>query len=119
MPLNREDVICRFKVLAAATVYDVLDKMGYPNQALSTEIHPLARGYRLAGPAFTVYGTTTAAYDGKRGSAMSYAMFRSIQRRDVIVFDTGGPQIWGSSGAQSRVNTKAPGARHVVFRCAH
>ena len=115
MPLNREDVISRCKVLAAATVYDVLDKMGYPNQALSAEIQPLARGYRLAGPAFTVYGTSTAAYDGTRGSAMSYAMFRSIQSGDVIVFDTGGHKIGGPWGANTGANAKARGAAGIVL----
>jgi 4-hydroxy-4-methyl-2-oxoglutarate aldolase len=115
MPLSREDAIGRFKVLAAATVYDVLDKMGYPNQALSTEIRPLARGYRLAGPALTIYGTSAAAYDGKRGSAMSYEMFRSIQGGDVIVFDTGGHKIGGPWGANTGTNAKARGAAGIVL----
>jgi 4-hydroxy-4-methyl-2-oxoglutarate aldolase len=115
MSLSREDVIGRFKVLAAATVYDVLDKMGYPNQALSTEIRPLARGYRLAGPALTIYGTSAASYDGKRGSAMSYEMFRSIQGGDVIVFDTGGHKIGGPWGANTGTNAKARGAAGIVL----
>src|SRR2546430_2840965 len=72
MPLNREDVISRCKVLAAATVYDVLDKMGYPNQALSAEIQPLARGFRLAGPAFTDRKSTRL---NSSHSQISYAVF--------------------------------------------
>jgi len=115
MTLDRNDMIGRFRALAAATVYDVLDKMGYSNQALSSEIRPLARGYRLAGPALTLYGTSTAAYDGKRGSAMSYEMFRSIQGGDVIVFDTGGHKIGGPWGANTGANAKARGAGGIVL----
>ena len=115
MPFSRDEVIRRIKVLAAATVYDVLDKMGYPNQALAAEIRPLDRGYRLAGPAFTVYGTSTATYDGKRGSAMSYEMFRSVQSGDVIVFDTGGHRIGGPWGANTGANAKARGAAGIVL----
>jgi regulator of RNase E activity RraA len=115
MPLSREEAVGRFIVLATATVYDVLDKMGYPNQALSSAIRPLARGYRLAGPAFTVHGTSTATYDGQRGSAMSYTMFRSIRAGDVIVFDTGGHKIGGPWGANTGANAKARGAAGIVL----
>jgi 4-hydroxy-4-methyl-2-oxoglutarate aldolase len=115
MPLTRDEVIRRFKVFAAATVYDVLDKMGYPNQALAAGIRPLAKGYQLAGPAFTVYGTSTATYDGRRGSAMSYEMFRSVQNGDVIVFDTGGHRMGGPWGANTGTNAKARGAAGIVL----
>ena len=56
--------ICeRYKRLYAGAVYDVLESMGYPNQALSHKIVPLAPGMKLAGPAFTLKGSTTAERD--------------------------------------------------------
>jgi 4-hydroxy-4-methyl-2-oxoglutarate aldolase len=115
MSLGREDTIRRFEVLASATVYDVLDKMGYSNQALSAEIRPLTRGYHLAGVAFTVRGSSAASYDGRRGSAMSYEMFRSIRGGDVIVFDTGGHRLGGPWGANTGTNAKARGAAGIVL----
>lgn len=115
MPFDREELIRRFRALPTPTVYDVLDKMGHPNQALSSDIRPLDRGYRMAGPALPVRGTSTATYDGKRGSAMSYGMFRAIRPGDVIVFDTGGHKIGGPWGANTGSNAKARGAAGIVL----
>jgi len=115
MPLGREDLIRRFRPLPTPTVYDVLDKMGFSNQSLSCEIRPLARGFRVAGPALTLRGTSTASYDGKRGSALSYGMFRAIEPGDVLVFDTGGHRIGGPWGANTGTNAKARGAAGIVI----
>ena len=41
MPLSRDELIRRYSALSAATVYDVLDKLGHPGQALSSDIRPL------------------------------------------------------------------------------
>jgi hypothetical protein len=41
MSLARDELIKRYQQVASPTVYDVLDKMGYPNQALCSEIRPL------------------------------------------------------------------------------
>jgi 4-hydroxy-4-methyl-2-oxoglutarate aldolase len=115
MSLSREDLIRRYRPLPTPTVYDVMDKMGVPNQALAAAIRPLARGYHIAGPALTMRGSSTAAYDGKRGSAMSYEMFRTIQNGDVIVFDTGGHGIGGPWGANTGTNAKVRGAAGIVI----
>jgi regulator of RNase E activity RraA len=115
MALTREDLIARFRVLPTPTAYDVMDKMGFPNQALAADIRPLTRGTRLAGPALTMRGSSTASYDGKRGSAMSYEMFRSIRSGDVIVMDTGGHKIGGPWGANTGTNAKVRGAAGIVI----
>lgn len=113
--MTREELIERYRKLPTPTVYDVMDKMGYGNQALCSDIRPLAPGTRLAGPALTMRGTSTATYDGKRTSAMSYEMFRRIQRGDIIVFDTGGHRIGGPWGANTGTNAKVRGAGGIVI----
>lgn len=41
----------------SADLYDVLDKMGYSNQCLDLGISPLNPLWKIAGPAFTIWGT--------------------------------------------------------------
>jgi regulator of RNase E activity RraA len=115
MPMTREELIARYRKLPTPTLYDVMDKMGFPNQALSCDIKPLAPGYRIAGPALTMRGSSTATYDGKRGSAMSYEMFRKIQTGDVIVLDTGGHRVGGPWGANTGTNAKVRGAAGIII----
>jgi regulator of RNase E activity RraA len=56
--------ICnRYQRLYAGLVFDVLEQLGHPDQALFHEIAPIAPGMKLAGPAFTFKGTTTAVKD--------------------------------------------------------
>lgn len=62
---DMEQICNRYKKLYAGLVFDILEHLGYPNQALSHEIMPLALDMKLAGPAFTVKGTTTAVKDEK------------------------------------------------------
>lgn len=115
MAINRDNLALRFRKIPTATVFDVLDKMGYPNQALACEIRPLKTGFRIAGRALTVRGTSAATYDGRRGSAMSYEMFRAIKPGDVIVFDTGGHAIGGPWGGNTGANAKVKGAAGIVI----
>src|SRR6516165_2741889 len=56
--------ICeRYKRLYAGLLFDVLEHLGHANQALSHEIMPLSPEMKLAGPAFTFKGTTSAVKD--------------------------------------------------------
>jgi len=61
--INLEDICARYQKLYAGLVYDVLEHLNYPNQVVSHEITPLAPEMKLAGPAFTIKGTTTAEKD--------------------------------------------------------
>jgi regulator of RNase E activity RraA len=58
-----EQICARYQKLYAGLVYDVLEQLGLPNQALSHEIAPLEPRLKVAGPAFTLKGTTAAAKD--------------------------------------------------------
>lgn len=50
------DICDRFKKLYTGLVYDILDGMGLPNQALATDMRPLRADMIVAGPAFTIQG---------------------------------------------------------------
>src|SRR5262249_40054889 len=60
---NLEEGCERYQKMYAGLVYDVLEQLCYTNQVLSHEITSLAPEMKLAGPAFTVKGTTTAEKD--------------------------------------------------------
>ncbi|HQU49747.1 MAG TPA: hypothetical protein PLM09_11590, partial [Casimicrobiaceae bacterium] len=50
------ETIDRFRKLYTGLVYDILDEMGLPYQALATDIRPLRPDMVVAGPAFTIQG---------------------------------------------------------------
>jgi regulator of RNase E activity RraA len=110
-----QELIARYRTVSSPTVYDVLDKMGYANQALSSRIRPLGRGHRIAGPALTIHGTTMTVADGRWGTAFSYDMFRAIQPGDVIVFDCGGHEQGGPWGGNTGANARVKGAAGIII----
>lgn len=115
MSVERAEAIARFKRLSAATVYDVLDKLGHSNQALHSDIRSLKKGWRFAGPALTVHGKSMSASDGRWGTAFSYDMFRAIRPGDVIVFDCGGHRQGGPWGGNTGANARARGAAGIII----
>jgi regulator of RNase E activity RraA len=46
----------RYRRLYGGPIYDVMEKMGYPDQVLSHEIRPLLPHMKIAGPAYTLKG---------------------------------------------------------------
>lgn len=58
IPVN--ELVERYERLSSPVVYDILDTMGYPNQALSAGIRPLDPQMVVAGPAFTIGGFNPA-----------------------------------------------------------
>jgi regulator of RNase E activity RraA len=112
---DRGELIRRFGAVASPTVYDVLDKLGHPNQALHCAIRPLESGRRVAGPALTLRGAPMARPDGRWGSALSYGMFRAIRPGDVIVFDCGGHLASGPWGGNTGAGARARGAAGAVI----
>jgi 4-hydroxy-4-methyl-2-oxoglutarate aldolase len=85
-PCEMEAICNRYKKLYAGLVFDVLEQMGLPNQALSHEITPLTLDMKLAGPAFTMKGSTTAVKDEawryKRLAAIKNMTYPCIEVRD-------------------------------------
>jgi regulator of RNase E activity RraA len=113
--LTREELIRRFGKVASPTVYDVLDKLGHPNQALHNAIRPLGTGQRITGPALTMRGKQMAREDGRWGSAISYEMFRAIRPGDVIVFDCGGHWASGPWGGNTAASARVRGAAGIII----
>jgi 4-hydroxy-4-methyl-2-oxoglutarate aldolase len=62
-PPPMTEICARYQKLYAGLVFDVLEHMGVTNTTLSHEIMPLTLDMKLAGPAFTMKGTTTAVKD--------------------------------------------------------
>jgi 4-hydroxy-4-methyl-2-oxoglutarate aldolase len=104
-----EEICERYTRLYAGVVYDVLESLGNPNQALSHDLRALAPGMKLAGPAFTVKGTVTAERnEADRESAME--MIRSMTHPCIEVRDRGTPFNVAIYGELSAATAKAHGA---------
>ena len=104
-----EEVCERYKALYAGAVYDVLESLGYPNQALSHQLRSLAPGMKIAAPAFTIKGTDTAQRDEMdRQTAMQ--MVSKMTYPCIEVRDRGTPFNVAIYGELSAATAKAHGA---------
>lgn len=102
--------ICeRYNKLYAGVVYDVLEGMGYPYQALSHDLVALAPGMRLAGPAFTMKGSTTGEKD-TAGRHERMKMICQMSYPCVEVRDRGTPYNVALYGELSATTARAHGA---------
>ena len=104
------DEICeRYKRLYGGVVYDVLESLGYPNQALSHELAPLAPGMKLAAPAFTAKGTLTAERD-ESARHRRMKMVCKMNYPCIEVRDRGTPFEVAIYGELSATTARAHGA---------
>lgn len=112
--VSMEEVCGRYKQLYAGLVFDVLESMGYPNQALSHELAALAPGMKLAGPAFTVKGTLTTEKDAagrqRRMKAVCDMTYPCVEVRD-----RGTPFNVAIYGELSATTARAHGAVGAVI----
>ena len=115
MPLKTPELIKRLQQVSSPTVYDVLLKMGYPDQAVHSSISPLARGHRIAGPARTIGGQSLGRDEGTWGTAFSYEFFRQIESGDVIVLDCGGHVEGGPWGGNTASTARVQGAAGIII----
>lgn len=104
-----EEICERYKQLYAGAVYDVLEELGYPNQAVSHSLVALQPGMKLAGPAFTVKGTVTAERD-EAGRHQRMRMVCSMTHPCVEVRDQGTPYNVAIYGELSATTARAHGA---------
>lgn len=107
--LNMEEICARYKKLYGGAVYDVLEGLGYPNQAVSHDIVAIQRGMKLAGPAFTVKGTLTAVRD-HAGRPARMKMICRMTYPCVEVRDQGTPYNVALYGELSATTARAHGA---------
>jgi len=108
-----EALCARYAKIHTAVAYDVLDEMGFPNQALDHEIRPLAPGMRLAGPAYTARGM--AATGPSPSLASSYQLYRELPPGCVVVIDTGGHRVAGPWGENTSLSASVRGAQGAVI----
>ncbi len=102
--------ICeRYRRLYAGVIYDVLEHLGYPNQVVSHHIAPLVPNMVMAGPAFTVKGTTTT----ERNENVRYKRLKMINEMRtpcIEVRDSGTPFAVALYGELSATTARAHGA---------
>jgi len=114
MSIKIEEMITRYQKLSAPVVYDILDKMGYPNQALSAELRPLDNNMVMAGPAYTIKGSDTAP-KAPKAAVNSFQMFRELTAGCVIVMDTGHHRLSGPWGENTSLTAKRSGAQGIII----
>jgi regulator of RNase E activity RraA len=107
------ELIDRYQQLSTPVVYDILDQLGHPGQAMAVGICPLASDMIVAGPAFTIAGETD---DPTRSAEQSpYQIFRDIVPDSVIVMATAGHRQSGPWGENTSITAQMRGARGIVI----
>lgn len=104
-----ENICERYLRLYGGVVYDVLEGLGYPHQALSHELRPLAPDMKLAGPAFTIKGTATCERD-EAGRHRRIGMITQMSAPCIEVRDRGTPFNVALYGELSATTSRAHGA---------
>jgi regulator of RNase E activity RraA len=110
MSLAAPELLARYERLSTPLVYDVLDRMGLPNQALDCQVRPIDPGMRVVGPAFTIHGEEDRSDDGSAG----YRMFRAITPGSVLVMASNGHRASGPWGENASLSARMRGARGLV-----
>lgn len=105
------ELVSRYERLSSPLVFDILDQMGWPNQALSCQVRPLAADMKVAGPAFTVTG---GDYRPGDDGAAAYRMFREIVPGSVLVMASSGHHVSGPWGENASISAQVRGARGLV-----
>ncbi len=111
---SMEQICERYKRLYAGAVYDVLEQLGYPDQAVAHSIVALEPGMQLAGPAFTVKGTVTAERD-EAGRHQRMKMVCSMTYPCIEVRDQGTPFNVAIYGELSATTARAHGATGALI----
>ena len=104
-------------LVKSADVYDTLDTMGYLNQCLSLKIRPLNDNMIIAGPAFTILGTTEPLYgeEFKNPEFDDFAMFDKIYEGCVIVINAEKDDQIGHWGEIMSYGARNKGAVGIVI----
>jgi 4-hydroxy-4-methyl-2-oxoglutarate aldolase len=111
---DMESICGRYQRLYAALIYDVLEHLGYPAQALSHQLVPLDRDMKLAGPAFTVKGTMSCEKN-EEIRFKRLGMIKQMQFPCVEVRDAGTPFHVALYGELSATSARAHGAVGAVI----
>ena len=114
-----EEMRKRFlKCTFSADIYDVMDKMGYPDQCLDLHIRPLNSSLKLCGPAVTVLGTREPMTEEEMHPEPEYNkfwMFDHFYKGCVIVMDGEKAEHIGCWGEMMSYGARNAGAAGVVI----
>lgn len=80
------ETVERYRKLSSSVVYDIMDRLGLPHQALASDIRPLRDDMVVAGPAFTFQGINSPTPDPDSG-AKREAMFNEMRGPCVDIRD--------------------------------
>ena len=81
-----EELCQRYSKLYSGVLYDIMDRMGLPRQALASDIKPLNRDWIVAAPAFTVKGIPdTSANKNLRSRRVN--LFKDMKDLGMPVID--------------------------------
>jgi 4-hydroxy-4-methyl-2-oxoglutarate aldolase len=109
----------RWDKIRVANIYDILDRMGYPNQCLDLGIKPLFPHRHLAGQVITVRGTAYPVPRGEEGSEWVGNYFQKLREilypGCVVVVETGGEMHAGKFGEMTSWALQQGGARGIVI----
>ena len=105
-------LISRFGDLSTPVVFDVLDKLGFPNQAVCASVKPLDPAMKVIGPAFTIVGRSLN--DGSDYGSAAFEMFRAIEPGCVLVMEGNGHRVAGPWGENASLSAMLAGARGMV-----
>ena len=114
------DMCERYKRLYAASVYDVLDEMGLPNQCLSLDIRPLHPDWVVAGAAFTLKWTAESRHPlelmrQQAGRPNLFSIVDGFYPGCVMVMETGKSMNVGHWGELTGLMSQVRGCRGAVI----
>lgn len=81
------ELIDRYKQLYSGAVYDTLDHLGYPHQALAPDLKPVRDTMTLAGPAFTIKGVPDPVGDEALRNRRIH-LFNDMRALGIPLIDT-------------------------------
>lgn len=113
-PPTIEEMCRRYRKLYAALIYDVLESLHHPFQALSHELAPLHPEMKLAGPAFTVKGTMSCEKN-QEVRFRRLSMIKEMTPHCIEVRDAGTPFRVAIYGELSATTARAHGAAGAVI----
>jgi regulator of RNase E activity RraA len=85
---SSDDRARRLSALYTGALTDVLDRLGYLQQTLPTELAPLRPGMRLAGQVYPVLGRPHSGHDYDRSIRRVLEMLGSVPPGSVAVYQT-------------------------------
>ncbi len=109
-----KEVLERYKKIYVGAVYDALENLGYPNNALCRKINPLVPDMQVAGPAFTIKEHRNPTRDLK-DLDRQFQLLKFIYPGCVQIRDTGNDKSAAHFGLMSSIAAMSRGCVGAVI----